>query len=270
MATPGEAAAAAGQPLPAAPRSAGSGGGSGAVPAVPAPPAARAAPASAAPAGAARSAGYRAAGPGPAAERRRATGWERPGAGPGPAPPPPPPGRGRAGPAGNPAPGSARRAVCAAQPVRNGAERDGTRRDGRDGIGKDWTGCVRRVAQPRGTALPVGQPRRRGTSVFNSPSFSFFFFEGDEQQVYANHPLGSGSGRRRRGAILNSLQSLRWKSWSSTARCPGTGRWALGRERPGGEGGGGGPSRRLMDEGGRAARRVDGLCGSPLPGIAAR
>uniref|UniRef100_A0A674GG74 Cadherin EGF LAG seven-pass G-type receptor 1 n=1 Tax=Taeniopygia guttata TaxID=59729 RepID=A0A674GG74_TAEGU len=48
-----------------------------------------------------------------------------------------------------------------------------------------------------------------------------------KQQVYANRPLGSGGGRRRRGAILNSLQSLRWKS----RRCPG-----------GESGGGGGPA----------------------------
>lgn len=90
-------------------------------------------------------------------------------------PPPPPPGRGRAGPAGNPAPGSARRAPrslrCSAEPSRAepgaGARPDGTGQDGTDEARR-----LCRVAQPRGTAPPVGRPRRGGTSVFD---FLFFF-----------------------------------------------------------------------------------------------
>uniref|UniRef100_A0A8C5JDC3 Cadherin EGF LAG seven-pass G-type receptor 1 n=1 Tax=Junco hyemalis TaxID=40217 RepID=A0A8C5JDC3_JUNHY len=57
-------------------------------------------------------------------------------------PPPPPPGRGRAGPAANPAPGSARRApACAAE--RSRAEPSRAGRLERDGTGQDGTGRTR-------------------------------------------------------------------------------------------------------------------------------
>uniref|UniRef100_A0A8C3NSH2 Uncharacterized protein n=1 Tax=Geospiza parvula TaxID=87175 RepID=A0A8C3NSH2_GEOPR len=96
-------------------------------------------------------------------------------------PPPPPPGRGRAGPAGNPAPGSACRAPrclrCSAEPsragrlVRDGTGQDGTGRTRRGGsaVSRSHAGPRRPWAGPPPALPPAGRLRAAGTAPRRAP-----------------------------------------------------------------------------------------------------
>uniref|UniRef100_A0A672UUN8 Cadherin EGF LAG seven-pass G-type receptor 1 n=1 Tax=Strigops habroptila TaxID=2489341 RepID=A0A672UUN8_STRHB len=103
-------------------------------------------------------------------------------------PPPPPPGRGRAGPAGNPAPGSARRAprcLRRSAPPRNPAERqerNGTRWDSRTERGGS--------AVPRRAATRIGATRRAGPAA-GGPRPPQFQLPSYQVSIPENEPAGT-------------------------------------------------------------------------------